>query len=117
MIPDELPNPPRKASWKRWSLVLACVLAIGLVVLFLKAPTPERVSVTFVGSTNYNGQRTLVFKGTNGLPRDITYWAFVGLRPTKARSGGVSRRVYGDLLDQAIGAGETFTFALHAPEN
>src|SRR5262245_59674389 len=63
MSPDELPNPPRKASWKRWSLALAGVLAIVLAVLFLKGPGPEPVKVWFVGTTNENGQKMLLFEG------------------------------------------------------
>src|SRR5690242_9271742 len=77
MTPEELPNPPRKAPWKRWIVVLAGVLAIVLAVLFLKAPSPEPVSIKFVRSTDWLGSKALVFKGTNGLPRTMVYHAYV----------------------------------------
>jgi len=71
MIPDELPSPPRKASWKRWTLVLACVVVVIAFVLLASAPKPEPVKVWFVRATNELGVRKLVFEGTNGLPRPI----------------------------------------------
>jgi hypothetical protein len=40
MTPDALPPPPRKASWKRWVVAVACVLVIAAFALFLKAPPP-----------------------------------------------------------------------------
>ena len=77
MTPIEPPTPPRKASWKRWIVAVACVAAITLAVLFLKAPTPEPVSVKFIGTTNYNGEKMLLFRATNGLVREIFIQAFV----------------------------------------
>src|SRR4051812_21164824 len=74
--PDELPGQPRKTSWKRWTLAFACVLAIALAVLFLKAPAPEPVSVRFVGSTNDDGRKMLIFKGTNGTAKAISCRAY-----------------------------------------
>jgi len=40
MSADELPNPPRKTSWKRWTLALTTLAALALIALFLKPPTP-----------------------------------------------------------------------------
>ena len=113
--PDEVPNPPRKVSWKRWTLAAACVLAIALVVLFLGSPGRERVSIRFVGITNYHGQSRLMFKGTNGLPNAIKYdaWAFRtanGATPTDLASiSGSSSRI------ASVGAREAFAFELDAP--
>ena len=112
--PHELPSPPRKASWKRWTLAFSCVLAIALAVLLLKAPAPERVSVRYAGSTNYNGLKTLVFKGTNALSTKIVYYASVTVRPGYPfQTDGL---VYGGLYRAGgdVGAGETFTFYLDA---
>ncbi|HYV26300.1 MAG TPA: hypothetical protein VFA77_02120, partial [Candidatus Eisenbacteria bacterium] len=64
MTPIEPASPPRKASWKRWIVAIAGVLVIAALVFFLQAPEPEHVSVTFAGTTSYNGRKTLVFKGT-----------------------------------------------------
>jgi autotransporter translocation and assembly factor TamB len=41
MSADELPPPPRKASWKRWAIALAGILAI-IAVAFLLAPRQPR---------------------------------------------------------------------------
>jgi len=115
MSADELPNPPRKASWKRWIVVLAGVLVIVLAVLFLKAPSPEPVSVRFVGSTNWNGDKFLKFTGTNGLPRSITYEAFLYEPSFSAARTNVIARFSNGGVWKAAGAGETFTFFLRAP--
>ena len=122
MTTDELPSQPRKASWKRWTLAVACVLVIALAVLFLKAPAPEPVSVRFVGSTNYNGHKMLVFKGTNGVSKGrnadsgwITYTA--GVVPTsveKAQTIGLVSFYHGEASGW-VDAGGTFTFSLDAP--
>ena len=87
MTSDAASSQPRKRGWKRLIVALACVVAIALVVLFLKAPTREPVTVTFLRSTNYNGGKKLVFRVTNGLPRRINYVAGVDLtriNPTQA---------------------------------
>ena len=66
MTPDTLPNPPRKASWKRWVVVLAGVLAIVLAVLFLKAgQQPGTRCVTTVVSTNVTSVTAVVSHGPN----------------------------------------------------
>jgi len=115
MTPDELPNPPPKASWKRWLVVLAGALAIVLAVLFLKAPAPERVSVWFASSFDLNGKKMLVFHGTNGLPRSIAYYAYViptSFDPSHYKGPLPS---YDGPAGSAVGAGETFSFVLEPP--
>ena len=42
MTPDVLPNPPRKASWKRWIVVLAGVVAVITIALLAFAPILQR---------------------------------------------------------------------------
>ena len=42
MSPDALAGQPRKISWKRWAVALACVPAIIIVALLLKAPVPAQ---------------------------------------------------------------------------
>jgi len=108
MAPIEPPTAPRKASWKRWIATVACVAAITLGVLFLKAPAPEPVTVTFVGFTNYNGERALVLKGTNGLPRKIIVEAGVLTTDSSTRPSYAGRR-------GLVGVAESFTFDLLAP--
>jgi hypothetical protein len=115
MTPDELPSPPRKVSWKRWTLVLACVLAIAVAVLFLKTPTPEPVSVWFVRSTNYNGQKMLLFKGTNGLPERIVYGTDVTTRAKGTIRPNPQSLLAREAAFGVVGAGTTFTFLLVAP--
>jgi len=117
MTAEELPNPPRKASWKRWIVVLAGVLAVVLAVLLLKAPGPELVSVRFVGSTSEYAQKTVAFKGTNGLSKTISYQAWISLRvPEATLTNGVIYSSIGGASGTA-GPRETFTFEVHAPEN
>src|SRR5438874_4366635 len=111
MTPDELPTPPRKASWKR-GLALTCVLAIILVALFLKAAAPEPVSVRFVHSTNYFGRKTLVFQGTNGTARPITYSAYFFTNTIRHAASVGDVRPYHDWSIGDAAAGASFTFFL-----
>ena len=114
--PDGVPNQPRKASWKRWTLAAACVLVIALAVLFLKVPTHDGVSVRFVGSTYDNGKRVLHFKGTNGLPRTISYYGFVKLtRPVRVANTSKKIFTYGVAFDYAAPGG-AFTISFDEPE-
>ena len=115
MSPDELPNPPRKASWKRWSLVLAGVLAIVFVVLFLITPAREPVSIRFVRSTDWHGSKFLVFQGTNALPRTILYHAYVipDSIPLSNYKGSFPKHGIAD--GAPVEAGKAFTFTLQTP--
>ena len=115
MTPDELPSQPRKASWKWWIVVLAGVLAIVLAVLFLKAPAPEPVSVRCVGSTNYNGQKFFVFKGTNGSSVKIAYSSYVLCHPKRPTHAGSRWFPLPNQVTATASAGATFTFFLDAP--
>ena len=113
--PDELPSQPRKASWKRWTLAFACVLVIALVVLLMKAPTPEPISVRFLGSTNDNVTRKLLFEGTNGCSKPISYFACVA---PAAQKRAILGGFVGEVSDIAVGMPlrkETFNFSLNAP--
>ena len=115
MTPIEPPTPPRKASWKRWIVAVACVAAIALAALFLKAPVPEKVSVWFVGSTNVNGVKRLVFEGTNGLPRRIMYFAAVYPTATDPTRTNGFPAFSVEPAGAEVHAGEAFTFPLNAP--
>src|SRR5215470_3905307 len=92
MTPIESPNPLRKASWKRWVIAAACVAAIALAVLFLKSSAPEKVSVRFVESFSENGQKKLLFEGTNRLAKAIFYTALV--QQTKPKTNLMSALSY-----------------------
>ena len=70
MSPDELPSQPRKASWKRWIVVSAGVVAVIMIALLAIPPKEEPVNVWFVRATNEAGERRLVFEGTNGTARE-----------------------------------------------
>jgi len=80
MSADEHPSPPRKTSWKRWTLALTTLLAVALAALFLKAPREEPVTLRFVGTTNYDAgqgvQKVFVLRVTNALPRKVRLYAF-----------------------------------------
>jgi len=117
MSADELPSPPRKSSWKRWTLAVACVVAIALALaaLFLKAPTSDPVAVTFLRSTNYNGQKTLVFSLTNGLPRKIGWYARIHTTPPGTNDPSGRLHIYHNPAVGEVEAGRAFTFALDAP--
>src|SRR5690349_20529525 len=115
MTPEELPSQPRKASWKRWIVVLASVLGIVLAALFLKAPSPEPVSIEFVRSTDWLGSKALVFKGTNGLPRTMLYHAYVvpDSIPRSKYEGSLARHNISN--GAPVEAGKAFTFFLQTP--
>jgi hypothetical protein len=115
MTPDAASTQPRKRGWKRWTLALACVVAVVTIVLLATPPKPEPVKVWFVGSTNYNGIRTLHFKGTNGLPRATWYSASVVLTSVKkAQASGLAPVYHSPAFGLALSGG-TFTFSLDAP--
>src|SRR5262249_15985421 len=122
MTPDELASQPHKASWKRWIIALACVLAIIAAALLLIPPTPERVKIWSVGSTNVNGKKMLVFEGTNGTARRISYYAAtttnttVSFRPPDLRTPyNVDPDAVDSQLDAGASPGERFTFSLAMP--
>ena len=114
MSSDQL-SPPGKRSWKRWILASACVLAIAVAVLFLKAPTRDPVSIWFVRSTNINGVKTLVFQGTNGTAGKIACDAwFTTNLPASYRLNALPAD-YEDAARQSVLPGKSFTFSLVAP--
>ena len=115
MTPDELPSPPRKASWKRWTLVLACVAAIALVALLLPAPTPQPARIWFVRSTNVNGVKTLVFQGTNGTAGKVAFDAWFTTNLTASYRLDAIPTDDEDAARQSVPPGESFTFTLVAP--
>lgn len=112
---DELPRQPRRASWKRWTLALAYVFALALAVLFVKPRAPEPVSVRFLGSTNDNGQKKLLFEGTNGLTNMIRYVAFIAWSPTNEPQSIRFIFLGQRMGSYAAGPRETFKFSLDAP--
>jgi len=113
--PDELPSQPRKASWKRWTLAVACVLAIALAVLLPKALEREPVSVRFIGSTNDSGHRVLYFEGTNGLPKNITYNAQLFATNDYSSQRGGPQQPYDWIALRSVPSGKSFVFALDTP--
>jgi len=117
MSTDELPSPPRKSSWKRWTFALTTLLALALAALFLKALTNEPVSVKLVFSTNDNGQRKLIFEGTNGLPRRIAYVARIMRIGTSATQAIHLANVYHETAYGNIWEERTFRFSLDVPTN
>ena len=91
------------------------MLATAVAVLFLKAPTPERVSVGFLSSTNDKVNTKLIFKGTNGLPRTITFEAFVNWKiPVKVATTSLPIRPP-RIACENVDPGDTFTFSLNLP--
>lgn len=114
MTPEELPNPPRKVSWKRWALASAVVLAVTTFVLLTKSANTEPVAVWFVGYTNYDHFKLIVCKGSNGVPREITFCACVitnSIHPVKTVWG--LSPLYGWALHDPP-ARSTFEFNLNA---
>ena len=122
MTSDVASSEPRKRSWKRLIVVLACVVAVALAVLFLKTPAPEPVTVRFVDSTITNGLRVLHFQGSNGLPRRITFFAGV---ITNSIYHSPAQDVFVRVLDDFdprhnpakfdADARASFTFTVHVP--
>ena len=60
MTPDAASTQPRKRSWKRLIVALACVVAVTIIALLAKAPRKEPVTVRFVRSTNEMGIKKLI---------------------------------------------------------
>lgn len=96
-------------------LGLACVVAIALVVLSLKALASEPVTVTFMGSAVENGKRRLFFVGRNGLPRRIIYFAGVYPTPGSGTEAIPLFQRFSDERTERVGQGATFAFSLDAP--
>jgi hypothetical protein len=117
MTPDELPSPPRKASWRRLLLVLACVVAVTTIALLAITPKKEPVKVWFVRSTNASGVKTLVFQGTNGVPTQILFYADVFTNaPLQAKAAHALGPVNGWTRTN-VPAGTNFILTLEAPPN
>ena len=115
MSADELPSPPRKTSWKRWAVALACVPAIIIVVLLFKAPTPAPARIWFVRSTNVNGVKTLVFEGTNGTAGKVAFDAWFTTNLTASYRLEAIPTDAEEVARQSVPPGESFTFTLVAP--
>ena len=115
MIPDAASSEPRKRSWKRWIVALACVVAVAIVALLANTPKKEPVKVWFVNSTNHFGYKELVFQGTNGIPRQIWLSAsvFTGAIHQAKAPAGLSPPYYSDIAWPA--AGTNFSFTLWKP--
>jgi len=66
MSADELPSPPRKTSWKRWTLALTTLLALALAALFLIAGQPHGMRcIATVVSTNVTSVTATITHGPN----------------------------------------------------
>ena len=114
MTPDEPSAAPRKRSWKRWIVVLACVVAGTIIALLANAPKNPPVAVWFAQSTNLSGHKWLVFQGTNGTTRGIRYHAHLvtdSIRPPKTMG---HLRSFSSQAAGAARAGESFSFTLEA---
>src|SRR5262245_24560551 len=115
MTPDTLASPPRKISWKRWAVALACVPAIIIVALLLKAPTPAPARIWFVRSTNVNGVKTFVFEGTNGTAGKVAFDAWFTTNMSARYRLNALPTDDEETARQSIPPGQSFTFTLVAP--
>ena len=96
----------------------ACVMVIAMAILFIRSLTYEPLTVTFLCSTNYNGQRRLVFRGTNRASVTNHYSAYVSTNLSSLHSVFDPGEVYIDFAKGVAGPGEIFTFTLKsAPED
>jgi hypothetical protein len=115
IIPDAASTQPRKRGWKRWTLALACVVAVVTIVLLATPPNTEPVKVWFVRATNELGEKKLVFEGTNALPRGVVVSACFltsAIPPGKAQ---VELRPLYDTAKLFTAAGTNFHFTLYSP--
>jgi len=115
MTPDAASFQPRKRSWKRLIVALACVVAVVTIVLLATPPKPEPVKVWFVRATNVLGEKKLVFEGTNGSPREIVAFAVVvtgSAGSAKAPAGPVPSY---DVSRAEAAVRTSFTLALATP--
>jgi len=117
MTPEELPNPPRKASWKRWIVVLAGVVAVITIAPLAIPPKNEPVKVWFVRSRNEFGYKELFFQGTNTTRREIEFVSglFTGV-VNRATTRATSPPFYGWIIATAA-VGTNSCFSLVAPSN
>ena len=117
MTPDEPSAAPRKRSWKRLIVVLACVVVVITIVLLALAPKQEPVKVWFVRATNELGEKTLVFEGTNGAPKQLYYAACVSTGNVRHPSMPPGLRPGYNLISSVGAARTNFSFTLNAPSN
>jgi hypothetical protein len=117
MTSDAASTPPRKRSWKRLVVALACVVAVTIIALLANTPKNQPVTVRFVRSTNELGIKKLVFEGMNGLPREIKLFAGVVTGAIHhAKAPAPVDPVYGWTITIPA-AGTNFYFTLEAPSN
>src|SRR5690348_12894961 len=112
---DAASSEPRKRSWKRLIIVLACVVAVITIVLLAIPPKKEPVKVWFVRATNELGVKKLVLEGTNGLPREIQFAVFVftgGVHQAKPTAGFDE---FYDWTNLAVDVGTNIYFTVSAP--
>jgi hypothetical protein len=115
MTSDAASSQPRKRSWKRLIVALACVVAIALAALLLPAPTPRPARIWFVRSTNVNGVKTLVFQGTNGTSGKVAFDAWFTTNLTASYRLEAIPTDAEEVARQSVPPGESFTFTLVAP--
>jgi hypothetical protein len=115
MTSDAASTQPRKRTWKRLIVVLACVVAVVTIALLATPPKPEPVKVWFVRATNEAGVKKLVFEGTNGIPKRIEFVAVAvtgAIRQIKMPVG--PDLPYSGTNNYASG-GTIFSFTMKAP--
>jgi hypothetical protein len=115
MTLDAGTSQPRKRSWKRLIVVLACVVVVTTIALLASAPKKEPVKVWFVCSTNYGHHEKLVFEGTNGLPEGIGFSAGVVTGTMPRAKTPTDSLTYYHWTHTISAAGTNFDFALVAP--
>ena len=95
--------------------MIGLAVVVSLAILVLTAPAPQPVSLRFLGSTNHEGMKTLLFEGKSGVPRKMTYWAAVYGGSVYAAQLGLRVDDYYAPATGEVEPGGTFSFSLTAP--
>jgi len=122
MTPIEPPSPPRKASWKRWVVAVACVAAIALAALFFNRvandePPEDALKISFKGYTNSpSGRRFALFTVTNMDTCKLVIWK-AGAVAFQGTNWPVSVEVFHSLAGSNLDRGVPYTMISTVPTN
>ena len=114
---DELSTQPRKHLWNRLIAALACLVTVTMIALLARAPKNKSGAIWFVGFTNYDGQKRLVFQGTNGNPGQRLFAALGTGAVPQAKDWSSRPPALFDATTGSAPPGTNFYFTLKVPTN
>lgn len=100
----------------RLIVALACVVAVTTMALLARTPKNKSGAIRFVGFTNYDGQKRLVFKVTNGIPGQ-NFLATLGTGAIPQAKDWSRPPAFIDAATGSAPPGTNFCFTLRVPSN